>query len=175
MFDLRISWETDGLAGEGKSRPIAIPRPRVIKGRILWINRMIVAKKSRCRGCRRDNGEHRRKGRIGVMCLQWNEWMCRLKMVDKVLAKIRRMSLNQLGALKVLLDNGVVEADEVKIGLEGKALGGVFSSLSRQRIGGESLVEPWGRGEGRGLRWKLNEKVIDKSELKEFINRVLNV
>ena len=109
--------------------------------------------------------------------MQWNEWMCRLKLVDKWINKIRRLSLNQLEAIKVLLgsENGIVEADDVKIGLEGKALGGVFSSLSRQKIGEEFLVMPWGRGEGRGLRWKLNEKVIDKNKLKTVINEILNV
>ncbi len=101
--------------------------------------------------------------------------MCRLKLVDKWVHKIRRMSLNQLEALKVLLENEIIEADEVKIGLAGKALGGVFSSLSRQKIGDEYLLMPWGRSEGRGLRWKLNEKVVDKNRLKEVINEILNV
>lgn len=96
-------------------------------------------------------------------------------MVDKWLHKIRRMSLSQLEALRVLVKKEIIEADEVKIGLEGKALGGVFSSLSRCRIGDESLVVPWGRGVSRGLRWKLNEKVVDKKRLKEVINEILNV
>jgi hypothetical protein len=79
------------------------------------------------------------------------------------------MSLSQLKALEVLVldKDGIIEAGDTskKVGLKGKSLGGVFSSLSRQKIKGESLVVPRGRAkEGRGLRWKLNEKVINKKK-----------
>ena len=88
------------------------------------------------------------------------------------------MSLNQLGALKVLVNSkkGIIEAYEAEkeLGLKGKALGGVFSSLSRQKIDGQSLVLVWGRSQaGRGLRWKLNTEVINMIELKRDIREII--
>jgi hypothetical protein len=88
------------------------------------------------------------------------------------------MSLSQLKALAVLAasKNGIVEAEDTskKLGLTGKSLGGVFSSLSRQNINGQALVLPRGRSVGgRGLRWVLNEKVISKDKLKQVVREVL--
>jgi len=61
-----------------------------------------------------------------------------------------------------------------KLGLVGKSLGGVFSSLSRQEILGQSLITPFGMGsEGRGLRWKLNEDLITVKELKTLVEEIL--
>lgn len=90
------------------------------------------------------------------------------------------MSLGQLRALEVLAEskNGMIEAnDSIKIvGLKGKSLGGIFSALSRQKIGKENLILAWGRAEsGRGLRWKLNTKVIDVVELKKILREVLAI
>jgi hypothetical protein len=60
------------------------------------------------------------------------------------------------------------------MGIKGKALGGLFSSLSRQKIAGERLVMPWGKSEdGRGLRWKLNEKIISQPELLKIVDKIL--
>jgi len=88
------------------------------------------------------------------------------------------MSLSQLRALKVLGEskNGMIEAYEAEkeVMLKGKALGGVFSSLSRQKIDKQSLVLVWGRSQsGRGLRWKLNSEVINKYELGKIIREIL--
>lgn len=88
------------------------------------------------------------------------------------------MSLNQLRALKVLGESnkGIIEAydAEKELKLEGKALGGVFSSLSRQKIDGQSLVLVWGRSEaGRGLRWKLNTELINVLELNRVIREII--
>ena len=90
------------------------------------------------------------------------------------------MSLNQLKALWVLVNNSssVVEAIDSAdtLGLTGKALGGVFSSLSRQQINGESLVEPFGRSAGgRGLRWKLNQRAMKMAELRALLKEVLEL
>jgi hypothetical protein len=98
--------------------------------------------------------------------------------VDKWVSKIYRMSLNQLKALEVLAESksGMIEADDsIKIvGLKGKNLGGVFSALSRQKVGKESLILPWGRAEsGRGLRWKLNTNIVDPKKLEKIIKEVL--
>ena len=88
------------------------------------------------------------------------------------------MSLNQLKALEVLVESkgGMIEADDsIKtVGLKGKSLGGIFSSLSRQKVGKESLILPWGRAEaGRGLRWKLNTNLVNVKELKKAVKEVL--
>jgi hypothetical protein len=98
--------------------------------------------------------------------------------VDKWIKKIHRMSLSQLKALEVLMvsKNGMIEANDSskQVGLEGKSLGGVFSSLSRQKIGDESLILPWGKSEdGRGLRWKINKK-IDIKKLRKEVEEVLS-
>lgn len=90
------------------------------------------------------------------------------------------MSWNQLKALEVLASSkdGLIEASESvkEVGLKGKNLGGIFSSLSRQKIGNESLILAWGRAEsGRGLRWKLNTNIIDKQKLKKVIEEILNL
>ena len=100
--------------------------------------------------------------------------------MDKWINKLHRMSFNQLKALEVLAasENGIIEANdsEKKLGMEGKHLGGVFSSLSRQKIGSENLILAWGRASGgRGLRWKLNTKVVDVVELRKEIKEVLSV
>ncbi|MFA5828557.1 MAG: hypothetical protein WC841_04355 [Candidatus Shapirobacteria bacterium] len=86
--------------------------------------------------------------------------------------------MNQLKALGVLAasKNGIVEALESSgnLRLYGKALGGVFSSLSRQVLNGQHLIEAWGRVErGRGLRWKLNLEAISQRELKKAVEEVL--
>lgn len=89
------------------------------------------------------------------------------------------MSVNQLKALEVLAGSrdGIIEANDSveEVGLKGKSLGGIFSSLSRQKIGEESLILAWGRAKGgRGLRWKLNTELIDKEKLLKVIKEILN-
>ncbi len=95
-------------------------------------------------------------------------------------AKIFRLSSNQLRALNLLakskssIISSSVSANQ--IGKKGKALGGVFSSLARQRIQGQRIVVPWGKSEyGRGLRWKLNEKLIKKDRLLQVTKELLTV
>ena len=100
--------------------------------------------------------------------------------MKKWINKLHRMSFNQLRALEVLAmsKDGIIEAsDSIKeVGLDGKHLGGIFSSLSRQKIDDESLILPWGRSEaGRGLRWKLNTKLIDQKELEREVKEILTV
>lgn len=92
--------------------------------------------------------------------------------------KIHRLTLNQLYALKEIAraPKGIISSTQSadRIGVTGKSLGGVFSSLSRQTVRKEPLIIPWGMTENsRGLRWKLNEKVISRNELLEVINRLL--
>ena len=92
--------------------------------------------------------------------------------------KIRRLSYRQLQALSFLCQTNAGLASSspvgIKMGVVGKPLGGVFSSLSRQKVNGQSLVLPYGRGdEGRGLRWKLNTSLISIKSLAEIVNELL--
>jgi len=95
-----------------------------------------------------------------------------------IVDRLYRLSQAQLRALYLLAQskNGIISSvdSSEKINKKGKALGGVFSSLSRQKIGQERLVLPWGKSEsGRGLRWKLNEKLIKSEELLKITSQLL--
>jgi len=90
-----------------------------------------------------------------------------------------RLSLNQLRALRLLAKTKKGLADSVvlgkQLGISGKALGGLFSSISRQKIKGQRLVFAWGRSEkGRGLRWRLNQEVVSKRKLLKITEEVLS-
>lgn len=98
--------------------------------------------------------------------------------MDRIEAKIRRLSVSQLKALSILVKSphGLVSSTAAgeKIGITGKSLGGVFSSLSRQKIGKQSLVVPFGRdSSGRGLRWKLNTDLVSVKKLKVIVTELL--
>ena len=98
--------------------------------------------------------------------------------MDVVENKLHRLSPSQLRALLLLAKakNGVISSSVSgkSIGKEGKALGGVFSSLSRQKIGNQTIVIPWGKSEsGRGLRWKLNSKLISQKRLLAITKELL--
>jgi len=91
--------------------------------------------------------------------------------------RIHRLSRNQLRALSLFAHSrdGVVDSLSVgkKIDIEGKALGGLFSSLVRQKISGKSLIQPWGKSlTGRGLRWKLNSEVVAPVKLQAMVNKL---
>lgn len=98
--------------------------------------------------------------------------------MDFITDIIHRLSPSQLKALFLLSKtrDGILSSseNENKIGKKGKALGGVFSSLVRHKINGQSIVLPWGKSEtGRGLRWKLNEKLITKDKLLKITKELL--
>jgi len=92
---------------------------------------------------------------------------------------IHHMSPSQLRALYSLskAENGMISSaiTSKKIGKLGKALGGVFSSLVRHKINGERFIIPWGRSEtGRGLKWKLNTKLISQERLKKIVSEMID-
>lgn len=96
----------------------------------------------------------------------------------EVVNVIRRLSPNQLRALYFLAksEKGIVASFQSKktVGKEGKGLGAIFSSLSRRKINNQSLIIPWGKdASGRGLRWRLNEKLIAKKELLLIVRELL--
>lgn len=99
--------------------------------------------------------------------------------MDNIESNIHHLSSNQLRALFLLAKskNGVIDSISAgkKINKIGKALGGVFSSLYRHKINGENLVLPWGKSEtGRGLKWKLNTKLISQERLKKIVSEMMN-
>ena len=94
--------------------------------------------------------------------------------------RLYRLSPNQLRALLELAKTkeGIIVATQTASHLKkkGKALGGIFSSLSRQVINGEHLVTPWGRSaDGYGLRWKLNTKLISKDRVLQITKELLEI
>jgi hypothetical protein len=98
--------------------------------------------------------------------------------MQAVEAKLHYLSQNQLKALWLLArsSTGIISSSKSaqEIGLFGKALGGVYSSLSRQRIAGERIVLPWGKSNGgRGLRWKLNENLVPQHDLATLLEPLL--
>lgn len=94
--------------------------------------------------------------------------------------KLHRLSLNQLRVLELVAksEHGVVSSSKLgrQIKISGKPLGGIFSSLARQKINGEKLLSPWGRApDGVGLRWKLNAKVISQQKLLSIVKEILSL
>lgn len=99
--------------------------------------------------------------------------------MDYIEDVIHHLSPSQLRALYLLskAKNGIISSSvsSKKIGKLGKALGGVFSSLVRHKINGERLIIPWGRSEdGRGLKWKLNTRLISQEKLEQIVSEMIN-
>lgn len=93
--------------------------------------------------------------------------------------KLTRFSFNQLVLLQYLLSqvDKVVTIKQMtqNTHLKSKTLGGVLSSLSRTRFRGISLIEPLGKAQdGGGLRWKLNNAVLNIVEAKKEVRRLLS-
>lgn len=98
--------------------------------------------------------------------------------MDKVERSIRSLSPSQLRALYYLAKSkeGIISSIKFakEIGKEGKALGAIFSSLSRRRFQGDFLLIPFGReSERQSLRWKLNERLIKKEILLSIIEELI--
>lgn len=93
---------------------------------------------------------------------------------------IHHLSPSQLRALNMLAKSkrGILSSSSSskQIGKKGKALGGVFSAMARREFNGEKLIIAWGKSEdGRGLNWRLNEKIIKKSVLAKITDEILSV
>lgn len=94
--------------------------------------------------------------------------------------RLRRLSYNQLLILGVFLRSAKqnkifnVKYLEKESGLKGKSLGGVLSALSRTRFRGIPIIEPLGRSrDGVGLRWQLQEKILDVTQAQKQVNQLL--
>lgn len=106
-------------------------------------------------------------------------------MTDKTIQdKIRRADKRQLLMLKVIADSitGIAFTSEMKEPLYGavsnsestaeQTMGGVISSVITMRGKEGTLLLSMGR-DGSNARWKLNERVISREELKELIEELL--
>lgn len=95
--------------------------------------------------------------------------------------KLRRLSYNQLVILGCFLSSVKQNVKvlnlqdlEKKSGLKGKSLGGVLSGLTRTKFRNISLIEPLGKArEGHGLRWQLNDRVLDINKARKQVNNLL--
>ena len=92
--------------------------------------------------------------------------------------KIRRLSFNQLKALLFICQSpyGICSSSQAgrKLKIKGKPLGGIFSSLSRQKINRQPLIIPVGQSQdGRGLRWKINTNLVSVKKLAILVNELL--
>jgi len=92
--------------------------------------------------------------------------------------KIKRFTHNQLVVLLVFLMHcgKAVTVDQLQrqTGLQGKSLGGVISSLSRTSFRSIPLIEPVGASAANsGLRWLLNDRVLDVADTISEIKRLL--
>lgn len=92
--------------------------------------------------------------------------------------KLSRFSYNQLLLLQYFLKHSgeVVTVKQIakSTPLSSKALGGVLSSLSRTKFRSISLIEPMGKArDGVGLRWKLNNNIIDASSARKEVKQLL--
>lgn len=100
--------------------------------------------------------------------------------MSSIESRLYRMSQNQLKALYLLATtkSGIISSNYSgkTLQINGKSLGGLYSSLSRQVFNQEHLIVPWGRAlDGRGLQWKLNTKLISQNKLLEITKLLLNV
>lgn len=94
--------------------------------------------------------------------------------------KLSRLSYNQLLLLSWFLRHpnefGEVNKIAKETNLMSKSLGGVLSSLSRNKFRGVPMIEPWGRAKsGPGLRWKLTINTDKMVDLKKEVQRLLSM
>ena len=94
--------------------------------------------------------------------------------------KLKRFSYNQLLVTRVFLQNSgkvvTLSQLEKQTKLQGKSLGGVISSLTRTKFRNISLIDPVGQDiTSSGLRWILNDHLLDISKALIEINRLLSL
>lgn len=95
-----------------------------------------------------------------------------------IILKIRKCSLEQLGALRTftLYDPPIVTTKTVSDSINSsdqQSLGGIISSLSRIKTEQRTLIEPVGRDKDEGMRWRLNESLISKADLEVLLDELM--
>ena len=100
-------------------------------------------------------------------------------------SKLRRATKGQLTALNVIAraPNSLATTSQIQnvlysqvsnpTGATDQSVGGTISAISRIKVNNEPLILPMGKDDEEGIRWQLNEKVIEKDKLEEIINEVL--
>lgn len=100
-------------------------------------------------------------------------------------SKLRRASKGQLTALNVIAKSpnslattsaiqGVLSSQVSNpTGSTDQSIGGTISAISRIKVNTEPLILPMGKDDEEGIRWQLNEKIIEKDRLEEIINEIL--
>lgn len=92
--------------------------------------------------------------------------------------KLRLLKVDLLRILYVLAitDSLAVELNEISdsTSTAESELKGSISALRRIKFDNETLVVPAGRDDDGRIRWQINKKIVDKKELVEFLNEVLD-
>lgn len=94
--------------------------------------------------------------------------------MDKALKdKLRLYKLDLLSFLHTLAvsDSVAMELSEISDSTSTAEadLKGIIGTLRRLRFDGETIILPAGRDEAGRLRWRINEVVVNKSELAKFL------
>lgn len=86
---------------------------------------------------------------------------------------IRKLQIPQLKVLKLLCegDQGVYSNQEISdtMSTASYTLGAVLAPLRRYKINGEPLIITAGVDSLEGTRWQLNERIIDRNELRYLL------
>lgn len=105
--------------------------------------------------------------------------------VQAVENKLRRATKGQLTALNVIatspnslattsqIQNILYPQVRVSTNTAEQSVGGTISAISRFRVNNEPLIMPMGKDEEYGIRWQLNENIIEKDKLRGIINEIL--
>ena len=96
--------------------------------------------------------------------------------MEKIEEKIRGLTIPQLEILKLLAESkdGILDSQEIMTTTHTATatFGAYISSLKKFKSeGGHSIIIPAGRTE-EGMRWQLNEKVIEKKQLLTILNEM---
>ncbi len=99
--------------------------------------------------------------------------------------KLRRATKGQLLAINVVANSPsslatTYEMQEVlhsqmdeSLSTANQSVGGTISAVSRLKVDGQPLLIPMGKDGDYGIRWKLNEDVVEKEDLKEIVGEIL--
>lgn len=96
--------------------------------------------------------------------------------MDKQLEnKLRLLKLDVLTFLHALSSSDAVALDLEEISTSTTTaesnLKGIISTLLRMKIGEEAIIQPAGRDQKGRLRWKINESVVEKNTLANFLEK----
>jgi hypothetical protein len=87
--------------------------------------------------------------------------------------KLRLLKLDLLTLLHTLAvsDSIAMELNEISDSTNTAELElkGSISTLRRMKVGAETFIVPAGRDANGRLRWKINEKIVNKNELAKFL------